>query len=262
MSELEEIKKHWDERAALSNAATGNTLGDDNLRNLEIEAVAKHLHCGQKVLDVGCGNGFSTLYWARNCGVSITGMDYSSAMIANANEILAAAEPGMKDRVDFLCADVMDPAALKNEFDVIITERCLINLKSWENQQQAILNIRRWLKPGGLLLLLEGFIDKLNDLNEIRARLGLDAIKVVWHNRFFVMSEMQDFLGRHFDLIHKDNFGSTYMLLTRTIYHAINREGEDFDARLDYLATLLPNIGDYNYQQLLVLKAKIDSQGM
>jgi hypothetical protein len=57
-------------------------------------------------------------------------------------------------------------------------------------------------------------------------------------------------------LVHKDNFGSTYMLITRTLYHALKRKDEDLDPNADFLASLLPNLGDFNYQQLFVLRAK------
>jgi 2-polyprenyl-3-methyl-5-hydroxy-6-metoxy-1,4-benzoquinol methylase len=249
---VKKIKEHWGHKAKefiqKPNGKMGNTLYDENLRSLEINSIQKYITSGSKVLDVGCGNGFSTIQFANENDIIIDGMDYSKEMINNANTLLGG-YPLLSNRIRFFIGDIMEGGYHK-KYDIVITERCLINLETWGNQQKAILNIKKMLKDKGKLIMLEGFEDNLNDLNQVRKNFNLEPIKVVWHNLFFNKKKFESFILPHFKIDQIDNFGSTYMLITRSLFHAISNT---FDKDIDYLATLLPNMGDYNYQKLYIL---------
>jgi len=251
---LKEIKDHWNQKAQEFiqnlNNEMGNTLYDENLRRLEINAIQKYLLPETNVLDVGCGNGFSTIQFAKNNDIHIDGMDYADEMIKNARSLLDA-YPSLTSRVNFFIGDILKPESITRKYDIIITERCLINLESWENQKQALIKIKDMLNDNGRFIMLEGFKDNLDKLNEVRKQLKLEPIKVVWHNLFFEKEKFESFIKNYFRIEAIDNYGSMYMLISRSLFHILFNN--QFDRTIDYLATLLPNLGDYNYQQLYVL---------
>lgn len=255
------IKNHWNNRARdfarRADGEMGDTLYDENLRTLEIQNISKYLRDGLRVLDIGCGNGYSTIRFASTYRIEIDGMDYSEEMVRNAHLLLEKKKAEVLGGVRFLQGNVLEPnATLDATYDAVITERCLINLGSWENQRAAIRNIHRYLKPGGRFLMLEGFHDNLEALNAVRARYDLPPINVVWHNVFFRKDAFEKEVSALFDIEATDNYGSTYMLISRTIFHVLQGQEGTFDKALDYLATLLPNFGDFNYQTLHVLRRK------
>ncbi len=248
-------KIFWEKRALDNaekiNSEMGNTLDDVNLRKLEIKALLKYIHNSQKVLDVGCGNGYSTINFATSKKISIDGIDYSKQMILNAGKLLSFKRNKIKGKVNFFQRDILEDNPDEEKYDVIITERCLINLGTWNKQKKALMNLHRYLKTGGTLLMLEGFKDNLNEINKIRQKYKLKPINVVWHNLFFEKLKFEKFAKKYFKIEHVDNFGSTYMLITRTLFHALK---DNYDKDFDKLAALLPNFGNYNYQKLYILK--------
>jgi SAM-dependent methyltransferase len=259
------IREYWEDKAEefrskhSSVSMTGNTLNDDNLRSLEIAALMKYVQPGTRILDVGCGNGYTACQLATAVDLTIDGIDFSPGMVRNARQLLLDHFPQLRERVRFDENDVLDETALaaNGMYDSIISERCLINLPSWEDQMKAIGHIAACLRRNGLFLALEGFIDNLTRINSIRALMGLNPIDVVWHNLFFEKARFEQYVSSQFHIDHIDGFGSTYMLLTRTLIHKLQDIGhQKFDAEIDRLATLLPNEGNYNYQQLYVLRKK------
>jgi len=83
------IKALWEGRAL--DASFDEDLvthRDRNQRWLEIELVLQDLPRGLRVLDVGCGNGFSTGIFAEHAA-AIVGVDYSPAMIERAKGTLS-----------------------------------------------------------------------------------------------------------------------------------------------------------------------------
>ena len=177
-------------------------------------------------------------------------------MIANA-KALRKQYPALKNRPRFLAGNILEKNDIKGNYDIIITERCLINLETWQNQQKAIDIIAEHLDKNGLFIMLEGFKDNLAELNKIRALYNLMPIKIVWHNCFFEKKRFERFIAGKFHIDAIDNFASTYMLLSRTLLHKIQEDKKGyFDRNLDALAACLPNFGNYNYQQLYVLRKK------
>src|SRR5689334_12586072 len=144
----ESIKALW-ERRALDPSFEEDlvTHRDRNQRLLEISMVLQDLPSDARVLDVGCGNGFSTGIFAKHAA-SILGIDYSPAMIERARHKVCDVENAKFEVQDVLRLDL--PA---RTFDVAISQRCLINLTSWDAQRQAIENIASTLKPLGTFFL-------------------------------------------------------------------------------------------------------------
>lgn len=275
---VDEIKSYWDMQAELardggdklliidldrnvfSDSSGGGTLKDWRLRELEIQAFANYISVNDRVLDIGCGNGFSTVQLSLRTGCAITGLDYSERMIENAMTSLKVHYADMTSRVNYLVGDVLNLATLKDgAFNVVLTERCLINLVDWESQQSAIRSIANILEPGGLFLMLEGSLDGLQNLNRVRRDLDLPDIKSAWHNQFIADTKLQAFSRVYFDLLTVDNFCSTYMLISRALHpKLVEPDQPTYDAKINDIAMKLPNEGEYGYLKLHVFKRRPD----
>jgi hypothetical protein len=69
-------------------------------------------------------------------------------------------------------------------FDAVISQRCLINLPTWEDQKAALEQSCEVLASGGILLVSEGFFDELVALDQLRTPLVLSPISVSPYNYF------------------------------------------------------------------------------
>ena len=105
---------------------------------------------GQSVLDIGCGFGLETLRLAEVAGpdVSVHGLDKSEFFIAEAKR--RAETKNL--RIDFQTGDATNLPFDDGSFDYVRAERLLIYLKDF---QSVIAEMRRVLKPGGHLALIE-----------------------------------------------------------------------------------------------------------
>lgn len=241
---MTEVRDHWNAQAAL-----GVTSGTRDLIAVELErrAIAKHVKDGMRILDVGCGNGETALRLAREHKIEIVGIDYAPYMIAAARANLAR-EACFEGCVRFDCQDVLAFGGWSQPFDLIYTQRCLVNLGTWERQRFAIERIVSWLKPGGSYLAVECCQDGLDGINELRAMVNLPAITPPWHNRYLRLSEMAD-LAWDLDQrklvhwVHTDNYSGGYYLLSRVVNAALaQQEGRepDYDSPINRLALELP----------------------
>jgi len=115
---------------------------------------------GKRLLDLGCGDGFELLEWAR-AGADVVGVDVSPRQLAAARR--AAERLGLSCRLvraDFLR---LPEELLQAEFDVVFsawTTAWIGDLGRWFSA------VFRALKPGGVFLLsgahpLSGFIGEL-----------------------------------------------------------------------------------------------------
>lgn len=246
--EISKIKGFWDNKAHLSLKVGTVTLGDKRLRQLEINAIAKYLVGQTRVLDVGCGDGFSTLEWARRYpSIEIHGIDYSERMIDLALESLAN-EPLLSDRVKFGVEDILSPK-VAGTFNCIVTERCLQNLPSWDLQKQAIINIADLLVDNGLFVMLECSITSLDRLIRLAKRLGKPGPEgyLPWHNLFFsdqlLLSDPD--VAKRFIFERIDNFASIYTLLNFTV------------PRLLPLSNLFPSIGSFGHHKIFLWRKRM-----
>ncbi len=238
----DEVRDFWDKQATIAGGEA--TCPDVAYRELEIARIIECIDPNTEyLLDVGCGNGYSTVKFAQHAlHAYILGLDYSQPMIHEARRFQSG-------RIQFMVGDVRD-AWLASKFDVIISERCLINLETWEEQQRALLNMRDALTPTGKLILVENTFDGLDKLNELRTQFGLHKILTRWHNLYFRLDELEPFLGEHFIVKRRENIGNLYYILSRVLHAKLAHDlGEEpkYEAPINKIAAQLPSLGLYGY---------------
>jgi ubiquinone/menaquinone biosynthesis C-methylase UbiE len=250
------IKEFWDNQAKEHGTDDKATAPDTAYRQLEIDRIIQHIR-GQFILDVGCGNAYSTCKFAEACPSdwSFTGMDYSQDMIDEARRAV-----GASILFDLYVGSVLElNQALK--YDTVISERCLINLLTWTEQRKAIMNMGEVLNPGGRIVLVENFREGLNNLNELRRVFDLHAISTRWHNRYLNYEEFINFINDHFKIVYSENIGNLYYIISRVVYAALAKQDgkePEYANPINFIASKLPSLGNYNFSpnMLYVLEKK------
>lgn len=253
--EADDVKKFWDNQAEQFGQRDLATAPDHHYRTLEIERILSHLQNRGTVLDVGCGNGYSTLQFAKAFpSAKFIAVDYSEAMI---NHARAALEQSGLSNVEFHVGNVLSLADLpalhggsEPKIDCIISERCLINLANWDEQQHALLQMKAVLAPYGTIVLTENTQEGLAQLNQLRASLALPSIAVRWHNFYLPQRQLEEFLPRHFKVEGVENIGNLYYIISRVVYAklaALEGKEPSYDHPINEIASQLPSLPGYQY---------------
>lgn len=200
-----QVLEYWEKEEVES-------MYDKFLINLEVRIIKKRILKDSKVLDVGCGEGEGTLEYSTIPGVQIVAVDFSETRLRKAAERL-----GQQKNVILKKIDLLKKYSLEKDFDFIVSQRFLINLMGWDLQKKVILDLKKLLKKGGKLLMLEGSVDGVTSLNNFRKLFGLEPIPVKWHNLFFEDKKLTKFMNENnFGLVEEDGLGE-YFFLTRGI---------------------------------------------
>lgn len=263
----DEIRRYWDERAADASGAPAATTNDVWLRRIEVGKLVDQVRrlelLRAEIVDVGCGDGRTAIALARQFPqVRVVGVDFSPQMVRSALERLESvsdADASLGERVRFIEGDVsaLEAAIGERPFDVAITDRCLINLPSWNDQRRAIGILAGHLRPGGHYFAIENFIDGHQAMNALRREQGLPEIDVRWHNRLLDERAFLEESARWFDVIEVDDFTSTYYLVTRVVYAALcAREGTepDYEHPIHEIAASLPPVGRFSPIRLVRMR--------
>lgn len=255
-----EILEFWNERAKLDAISGSN---DFIAKKIEQKEIISLISDGSTIAEFGCGNGETAILIAENFEkVSINAYDFSEEMINLARK--NASEKGI-DSIIFDIADINSPPTFNKKFDIIYTERMIINLQTWEEQKNAICFMCDLLSDGGKLILAENSIDGLNEINLFRENCGLETINPPWHNRYIRDSEIEELSRENkIKLIEKRNYTGTYYFISRVInaYDAKQKGVEPrYDADINGLAPLLPSIEKLSQGKVWVIeKANNDNK--
>jgi SAM-dependent methyltransferase len=110
------------------------------------------------VLDIGCGTGAHTLALAGE-GFSVTGLDFSAAMLEQARAAEAEARrtegPAGKLRVEWIQGDITDPQLLTDRWfrGVMALGNTLLAVGDEAAVRRALHSMIRLVAPGGVLIL-------------------------------------------------------------------------------------------------------------
>ena len=130
----------------------GFKAGGTSLLPLELDELGPLVREGTTLLHLQCHFGLDTLSWARR-GARVVGVDFSDEAVALARRL--AAETGLDERAEFVCADVYDAGAHLGgrAFDVVFVSwgalEWLPDLGAWARV------VARHLRPGGTLYVAE-----------------------------------------------------------------------------------------------------------
>jgi SAM-dependent methyltransferase len=231
---LENVKSFWEKEAAEWGDSPQVTIRDHYFRLLEIDATCDLIKGRKQVLDIGCGSGFSTLFYAEHAA-DVVGVDYSPAMVACAQRFLTDADyfarvmrrfspdgwPRPGQGIRFELGDVLDIAYPQEAFDALVAQRVLINLPSRDLQAEAIAEIARVLEPAGLWISVEATTQGHREVDDMRALFGLPGIEKYWHNVYIDEEWLVEIATASGFVIEDVRRFETYQFVTKVMHPLI-----------------------------------------
>jgi ubiquinone/menaquinone biosynthesis C-methylase UbiE len=257
---IERVRDYWTNQALEHGGSPAASWSDIWAIDLEVREIIKRLEDGDRLLDIGCANGYSSIQLAAHKRVSILAMDYIPEMIQEARRRLLEFKQGLCGSIVFEVGDILNLPQFTELFDKIVVIRVIINLSTWERQRQALRNCVKALKPGGKLLLSEATLQGWKRLNALREEWGLAAIPMPPFNQYvdeeLVVNELRD----EMDLVEIANFASSYFVGTRVIKPllinalAANMDPADPTMEWNRWFSSIPAAGDYGTQKIFVFQ--------
>ncbi len=122
--------------------------GAETLRTYRGFARPTEIISGHRVLDIGCGAGGKTCYYAELGAEHVWGVDISADQLDRAQDFVR--EKDLTDHCTFLSGDAADLPFSREQFDVIVMNDTFEHLQEPES---ALRECRRVLRPGGNLFL-------------------------------------------------------------------------------------------------------------
>jgi ubiquinone/menaquinone biosynthesis C-methylase UbiE len=130
---------------------------------------------GTSVLDVSSGRGTQAIYYAKEYGAIVTGLDISEEMVRTATQ--SSIENGLQDKVKFILGDSQNLPFNDNVFDVVINE-CAVGIP--DDSQKVMNEMLRVVKPNGAVAIHESTWKKSlsgKEKDEISERYGTTPLE-------------------------------------------------------------------------------------
>ncbi|MGO9642931.1 MAG: class I SAM-dependent methyltransferase [Candidatus Acidiferrales bacterium] len=260
------ILDYYRQVAATHGFSSRSSMEDDVVRAREVEWIRQFCLLLRRlrdehlcVLDLGCGNGYTLSLLAQdNPQGHFWGVDFSQDLLVIAS-----------DRKIPNCVLAQGDARRLNLdddfFDLVYTERCLINILDWTEQKAALREIARVLRRGGFYVMIECFLDGLESNNKARAECGLSAIKEAHHNKYLEADLFREAISDLFTIVDpsdlgsdgftfQSNFLSSYYFVSRVLYPAIAKGEVARNSEIARFFSFLPAVGNYSPIQAYVLR--------
>lgn len=159
----------------------------------------------QDFLEVGCGSGVVSKYFARSYHFSVTGIDIDPEQIK-----LAAKDTHGIPNTRFLEADATDLPFEDSSFDIVLSFGVMHHIYNWLG---AIKEIKRVLRIGGYLIYADLIYPKLitkwdrsSKLSFGLATVGLDELNAFIHQNGFTTihaSLTSSFVCRNYEAVYR-----------------------------------------------------------
>lgn len=252
MSKDHYVQNHYNKIAKHYGLRPDSTLRDPFIREVEIDFIVANIFefvskkgYFPKLLDAGCGNGY-TLSCLREAfpEMPLVGFEYN-------RELLKLAKSRHIANCDLFEHDIRLPFNEK-DFDIILTERVIVNLHSRKQQLTAFKNIYEALNKTGWYILIESFQASLDELNVLLQENSQERIHPSLHNFYLKLGVWHKMLKLGFkqrEAPMQENFLSTYFVLTRVFHPMLHSKGEKrINSRLVKFFTqgLAPATGDFS----------------
>jgi len=259
------IKKHYQSEAEKYGKSFRSTIEDETVRERETQMileVCRYLTWRGKtlkILDLGCGNGYSLSILTRKFpNYKYTGIDFTKEMVD------ICKQRKMKNcRV--LQGDARKLTFPNNSFDFVYTQRCLINILNTKEQYKALNEIYRILRPGGFYLFIECFTDGLKNNNKARRECGLSPLVPRFHNLYFDKKQFLKMVKNKFRILpdkmelnngyvfHR-NFLSSHYFIARVLHPLVTKSDDIKNTEFVKFFSFLPPIGNYSQIQALLMQ--------
>ena len=160
-NDREEIQKHYDVMSPYYESLWGEHIhhgywirGDETKEAAQSQLVdhlaeAAGISAGQRILDVGCGIGGSSIHLAQKYGATVTGITTSPVQVGMATRIAARADAN----ANFLLMNA-ESIQIDEQFDVIWSVE---SISHYENPRKFFGGVGKLLKPSGILAITDWF---------------------------------------------------------------------------------------------------------
>lgn len=260
------VLDHYRQEALKHGAEPNSTMADEIIRGREIAAILRLLDfvlargaiASPRLLEIGCGNAYLlSVLRSRFPRMALTGIEYTPEMVA-----IAAARKISECTVNQ--GDARKLPFADRSFELVVTERCFINVMDRKDQERCFAEAARVLVPGGHFVCVEAFTDGLNDLNAARVEMGLEPNKEPHHNLWLDKPWFLKAIEPMFRVIDvagdpslpPPNFLSSHYFISRVMYPALTKREIIYNTHFVKFFSFLPPIGNYGPVQVHLLERK------
>ncbi|WP_242927819.1 SAM-dependent methyltransferase [Pontibacter vulgaris] len=139
-----------------------HSMGENVLFNLESLTKSLKLEPGMRVLDLGCGKAISSIFLAKEFGVTVWAVDEAISASANYERIL---EEGCQDKVIPLEIDARSLPFAEEYFDAVIV---VDSYTYFGTDEKYLPFIARFIKPGGHIAIVDVcFKEEIETLEQV-----------------------------------------------------------------------------------------------
>jgi len=186
-----------------------------------VKFVEEYLKPGSKVLDLGCGKGRHSLYCAQK-GIKVWAVDIES----NCLEVLKkeVGKSGLTSSIDIKQSDIRGLPYENDFFDAVITVN-VINHGYWEDVKGFFSEMKRVLKPGGLIFAIVVPREFLETVMVPKTRevekgtfIGLGVIDGDVAHHVLTEEEVRELL-EGYDILKLENFKEFSMWIKKEVTH-------------------------------------------
>jgi cyclopropane fatty-acyl-phospholipid synthase-like methyltransferase len=156
---------YWDNKV--------NSFPQSLLRMNEVMMEAAGITAKDKVLDAGCGVGGSSIFMASTIGCKVTGITLSERQVQQATA--NAKRKGTNSLADFKVMDYCNTTFPDKSFDAVWGCESICYA---DEKEKFIKEAYRLLKPGGRLVIADGFVTKFENNDTPVIRQWLDGWQV------------------------------------------------------------------------------------
>jgi len=235
--QLDDIKQHWQNWASSFGKDLRATTKGRTAKMIECAAIGRTIARAAKeagrplrVLEVGCGNGFNCSWVATSFPeATVTGVDYIPDMIEAAKQ--RRADDGIDPaRLVYAVDDALKLANVEGSFDVVFTNRCIINLNTPELQRGAIEKLCERVAPGGYVMLIENSLEARQRQDVLRGAVDLPGRPIDVFNTFIADGTIEAILrGKGFEIATSETISSLHDVVLYILLPMINGGKVDYE---------------------------------